>query len=88
MNKDVEEVLEISKSRFNKELMEAKHEKANDLERLEYEKKNFAEELKNTLGAEIKEVLTESAIKSAEPPKEKKESKLRKILNKLATICQ
>lgn len=68
-----------------KELDENKTSRKREEEKLNAEKNSFAETLKNTLGAEIKDVL--SPENNVEPAKPKKEGALSKFFKKLANVC-
>lgn len=76
---------EVFSENMLSELANSKAERISDKENTEKEKNIFAEELKKSLGNEIKTVLYEKK-KEEETPKKK--NKIRHFFEKLARICQ
>lgn len=70
---------------ISKELAESRAHLEREEERVEYEKNDFANKLKNGFGAEIKAVLAEKeAIEKNSP----KENKFKNFLKKIIQTCR
>ena len=67
------------------ELAISESERTSEIERTEREKNVFAENLKNTIGAEMKSVLLE---KKEEEKKPVKKSKIKEFFERLIRTCQ
>lgn len=76
---------EIFSENMLSELANSKAERLSEKEHTEREKNVFAEELKKSIGAEMKKVLSEKK-KNDETPKKK--GKIKEFFEKLARVCQ
>ena len=70
---------------ISKELAESRAHLEQEEERVEYEKNDFANKLKNGFGAEIKAVLAEKEAIEKNPPKE---NKFKNFLKKIIQTCR
>lgn len=70
---------------ISKELAESRAHLEREEERVEYEKNDFANKLKNGFGAEIKAVLAEKEAIEKNPPKE---NKFKNFLKKIIQTCR
>ena len=70
---------------ISKELAESRAHLEREEERVEYEKNDFANKLKNGFGAEIKAVLAEKEDIEKNPPKE---NKFKNFLKKIIQTCR
>ena len=70
---------------ISKELAESRAHLEREEERVEYEKNDFANKLKNGFGAEIKAVLAEKEAIEKNPPKE---NKFKNFFKKIIQTCR
>ena len=70
---------------ISKELAESRAHLEQEEERVEYEKNDFANKLKNGFGAEIKAVLAEKEAIEKNPPKE---NKFKNFFKKIIQTCR
>ena len=70
---------------ISKELAESRAHLEQEEERVEYEKNDFANKLKNGFGDEIKAVLAEKEAIEKNPPKE---NKFKNFLKKIIQTCR
>ena len=70
---------------ISKELAESRAHLEREEERVEYEKNDFANKLKNGFGDEIKAVLAEKEAIEKNPPKE---NKFKNFLKKIIQTCR
>lgn len=76
---------EVFSENMLSELAVSNAERLSEKEHTEREKNVFADELKKTIGIEMKKVLSEKKENEKKP---KKKSKIRQFFEKLARVCQ
>lgn len=80
-----QDLLKNSFGIISKELAESRAHLEREEERVEYEKNDFANKLKNGFGDEIKAVLAEKEAIEKNPPKE---NKFKTFLKKIIQTCR